>query len=227
MFQNPFKSRLRGSLCSYWVPCNGEKTYLLSCMSRTGWLGDSFVSVLFIRLKWATHKRKWSLFFFWLVLNALSDNNKCVLFIDVLWASSVVSVWRAFKKKIYIKRCRWRFQEIEAGPSGLSILAQHIEVVHFYKYLGVPLDEKFYWSRTLMLYTKAQSQLFFLWRLRFSGVCVMRLSQWWPVLCLMLLCTDKTPSGWTSWWESQLCAWQEAGHLRLWLWGIHWTKWKL
>lgn len=37
----------------------------ISCPAWVGlddlWLGDSFVSVLFIRLKWATHKRKWSL----------------------------------------------------------------------------------------------------------------------------------------------------------------------
>lgn len=198
----------------------------ISCPAWVG-LGDlgTVLSVFFL---WATHKRKWSLScssfdLFW--MHWVTKTN--VLFIDVLWASSVVSVWRAFKKQIYIKRCRWRFQEIEGGPSGLSILAQHIEVVHFYKYLCPTGWEVLLVTNTDALYTKAQSQLFFLWRLRFSGVCVMRLSQWWPVLSLMLLCTDKTPSGWTSWWESQLCAWQEAGHLRLWLWGIHWTKWKL
>lgn len=59
----------------------------------------------------------------------------------------------------------------------MSILAQHIEVVHFYKYLGVPLDEKFYWS----------------------------------------LNTDALHEGAEPAVGQANCAWQEAGHLRLWL----------
>lgn len=175
-------------------------------MSRTGWLGDSFVSVLFIRLKWETQKRKWSIscssfdlfWMHWVTKTNVSYSLMC-------YGLSLCFLFgMLLKRKNILKTMQWRFQEIEAEPSGLSILAQHIEVVHFYKYLRVPLDEKFYWSlNTDALYTKAQSQLFFLWRLRFSGVCVLRLSQWWPMLSLMLLCTDKT-SGWTSWWASQL-----------------------
>lgn len=62
----------------------------ISCPAWVGlddlWLGDSFVSSFYKTEVGNSKEEVIDIMFFWLVLNALSDKNKRVLFIDVLWA---------------------------------------------------------------------------------------------------------------------------------------------
>ena len=57
-------------------------------------------------------------------------------------------------------------------PRPVLLGAGELEVMGTYKYLGLWLDNKLDWtSNTKQVYKKAQSRMYFLWRLRSFNIC--------------------------------------------------------
>ncbi|TWW59213.1 hypothetical protein D4764_06G0007430 [Takifugu flavidus] len=64
------------------------------------------------------------------------------------------------------------FSKSKSPPSPVCISGKEVEIVPFYRFLGVQLDNKLEWStNTDAVYKKAMSRLYFLRRLRSFSVC--------------------------------------------------------